>query len=317
MTARSSKAVLAATLAFAVVACDAIFGDTAQCKTDADCAGFGPGKVCGSGGTCIGKDAQPTQGDASTAPAPTGDADAPATGPLAKITVLPSTANIAPGLVQQFTVLGADESGRPVTPPGGFTWTVSGGGAIGSTGLFTAGTAGGGPFTVTAKSGSVSGTATVNVTSVTIQIGETQIRDNDDSGNADLLLAQVATLAKAATIKSLSFYIATAAGNLRLGIYDATGPDGGPGAKKAETAEMAAVAGWNAANVVTPVSLPAGNYWLAYAPSDSNLHFRLAGDGTGTLVYYKVPYGPMPASLSTTRTTQGDQWSFYATLSSP
>ena len=52
-------------------------------------------------------------------------------------------------------------------------------------------------------------------------------------------------LAQPATIRSLSFYIAQAAGNVRFGLYDATGPDGGPGAKKAETAEIAAAVGWN------------------------------------------------------------------------
>ena len=43
---------------------------------------------------------------------------------------------------------------------------MSGGGSIDSTGLFTAGATAGGPFTVTAASGSVSGTASVTVTSV-------------------------------------------------------------------------------------------------------------------------------------------------------
>ena len=126
---------------------------------------------------------------------------------------------------------------------------------------------------------------------------------------------QNATLTKPGTIQSLSFYVAQAAGNLRLGIYDASGPNGGPGAKKAETNEFVAAVGWNAVPVVTPVLLPVGDYWLAYAPSDSNLHFELAGDGTGTLVYYSNPYGPMPATFSDAPTTANDHWSFYATLS--
>jgi hypothetical protein len=47
-----------------------------------------------------------------------------------------------------------------------FSWTVSGGGMIGvSSGLFTAGATAGGPFTVTATSGAVNGTAQVTVTS--------------------------------------------------------------------------------------------------------------------------------------------------------
>lgn len=40
-------------LALGGVACNALFGDPSQCKTDADCAGFGSGNVCGAGGTCV------------------------------------------------------------------------------------------------------------------------------------------------------------------------------------------------------------------------------------------------------------------------
>src|SRR5262249_37326289 len=147
-----------------------------------------------------------------------------------------------------------------------------------------------------------------------ITIGETTILTNDDSGNADLLLAQVATLGQPATIKSLSFYVATAAGALRLGLYDASGPNGGPGAKKAETAELTPVVGWNTAHVAPPAQPPAGNYWLAYAPSDNGLHFRNSGGASGTIAYYTFPYGAMPDTFSTTPTTTTEHWSFYGTL---
>jgi len=46
-----------------------------------------------------------------------------------------------------------------------FTWSVDGGGSISGSGLFTAGASAGGPFTVTASSGGVNGTASVTVTS--------------------------------------------------------------------------------------------------------------------------------------------------------
>ena len=51
-----------------------------------------------------------------------------------------------------------------MSPQPTFTWSVSGGGTISTSGLFTAGSTAGGPFTVTATSGSVSGTASVTVT---------------------------------------------------------------------------------------------------------------------------------------------------------
>jgi hypothetical protein len=95
------------------------------------------------------------------------------------------------------------------------------------------------------------------VRAATVTIGETQVLPTSDGGNANLLLAQQATLSQAATIQSLSFHVLAAAGNLRLGIYDGTGPGGGPGAKKAETSSFAPVAGWNTANVISPVFLPA------------------------------------------------------------
>jgi hypothetical protein len=85
---------------------------------------------------------------------------------LTTITVAPSSASVATGGTQQFTATGLDQNGAAMNPQPTFTWSVSGGGTISSSGLFTAGSTAGGPFTVTASSGSVSGTASVTVTSV-------------------------------------------------------------------------------------------------------------------------------------------------------
>ncbi|GAC1544992.1 MAG: hypothetical protein NVS3B10_09160 [Polyangiales bacterium] len=220
------------------------------------------------------------------------------------------------GELQQFTLVAKDGDGNTPFPYPTFTWSVSGGGAIGTTGLFTATTAGG-PFTVKVTSGAISASATVTVTPApppTITMGEKAILMTDDSGNADMVLAQQATLTDPATLKSLSFYVSAADGNLRLGLYDASGPNGGPGDKKAETAEFAPVMGWNTVAVGTPVLLAAGTYWLAYAPSSNNLQFEKAGDGTGNIASFASPYGPMPQTFSTTPSTMQDHWSFYATL---
>ncbi|MDQ6769012.1 MAG: S8 family serine peptidase [Gemmatimonadota bacterium] len=80
--------------------------------------------------------------------------------PVYAIAVTPATATVLRGGTQQFTASGVDAAGKPVaiTP----TWSVSGGGTISSSGLFTATTTGTN-FTVTATSGSVSGTAIVTV----------------------------------------------------------------------------------------------------------------------------------------------------------
>ncbi len=85
---------------------------------------------------------------------------------LTTIKVSPASASVQTGGTQQFTATGLDQFGQPVSPQPTFTWSVSGGGSISASGLFTAGSTAGGPFTVTAASGSVNGTASVTVTSV-------------------------------------------------------------------------------------------------------------------------------------------------------
>ena len=83
---------------------------------------------------------------------------------LTSVTVSPTTATLNVGSAQQFTAVAYDQSNNPLSPQPNFTWWVNGGGAIDGSGLFTAGATAGGPFIVTAQTGSVSGTATVTVT---------------------------------------------------------------------------------------------------------------------------------------------------------
>lgn len=81
------------------------------------------------------------------------------------ISVTPASAQVAARGTQQFTALARDQFGASLAAQPGFSWAVSGGGTISGTGLFTAGASAGGPFAVTASSGSVSGSASVTVTS--------------------------------------------------------------------------------------------------------------------------------------------------------
>jgi hypothetical protein len=179
-----------------------------------------------------------------------------------------------------------------------------------------------GSHTVTAVARDAAGnTTTSSSVSITVSntgnftIGETTIVPLDDNANANLLLAQQATLGQSATLQSLSFYVTTAAGKLRLGIYDATGPSGGPGAKKAETAELTPTTGWNTATTTTHPTLSAGTYWLAYAPNDNNLAFKKVDTSTAPSRLYSFTYGTLPNTYSTTPNTTPSHWSFYATLS--
>ena len=83
---------------------------------------------------------------------------------LSSIVVSPASASVVPSGTQQFTAAARDQFATNLTTQPAFTWSVSGGGTISSSGLFTAGTTAGGPYTVTAQSGGVSGTAGVTVT---------------------------------------------------------------------------------------------------------------------------------------------------------
>jgi mannose/cellobiose epimerase-like protein (N-acyl-D-glucosamine 2-epimerase family) len=82
---------------------------------------------------------------------------------LSTITVTPATATVLTSSTQQFTASALDQFGDAISPLPPVTWSVTGGGTISATGLFTAGLTAGGPYTVSAQSGSVTGTAMVTV----------------------------------------------------------------------------------------------------------------------------------------------------------
>ena len=172
--------------------------------------------------------------------------------------------------------------------------------------------------TITVPASAQSYTATYNSTPNTtpITIGETTVLGGNDNGNGNLLIVQNATLLQSATIQSLSFYVTAASGQLRLGVYDATGPGGGPGTLKAQSNAFTPVVGWNTANVITPVSLPAGNYWLAYLPSSSSLNFAV-NSSIGSYKYATFTFGSMPATFPAIAGQGTSHWSLYGTLTLP
>jgi hypothetical protein len=77
--------------------------------------------------------------------------------------VTPAKARVLPGATVQFSALGTDALGARLNPQPMFTWSVRGGGKIDTNGLFQAGGALGGPFNISASSGSVTGMAAVDV----------------------------------------------------------------------------------------------------------------------------------------------------------
>jgi hypothetical protein len=157
-------------------------------------------------------------------------------------------------------------------------------------------------------------TVTVTGGTNTFKIGEPNILGSADDSNGNLLLAQNTTLSQSAAIQSLSFYVTTASGSLRLGIYDATGPNGGPGALEAQTASFTPTTGWNTAATTTSPTLNPGTYWLAYLPSSDSLAFVKGTDSSSSGVLYSYAFGALPNTFSTTPSTTASHWSLYATL---
>jgi hypothetical protein len=79
------------------------------------------------------------------------------------INVAPAAITVVPGGMQGFSAHAIDQFGTTVSSQPVFTWSVSGGGTITGTGVFTAASTPGGPFTVTATAGGKSGTALVTI----------------------------------------------------------------------------------------------------------------------------------------------------------
>ena len=127
------------------------------------------------------------------------------------------------------------------------------------------------------------------------------------------LVAQQVTLSQSATIQSLSYYVSTTGGQLRLGIYNNSGS--APGALMAQTAAFTPVAGWNTQVVTTPVALSPGTYWLVFLPQNNTLAGRLGLSGSGR--HYSYTFGALPSTYSTSYTSDTFHFSFYATLSLP
>jgi hypothetical protein len=117
---------------------------------------------------------------------------------LTQIGVSPPAATVQTGATQQFVATAMDQFGGPITPSPTFSWSVSCGGNISSSGLFTAGNTPAGPCTVTATTGTVSGTATVTVTVSSVTslgpIADAYVRDgtsaNTNFGTATTLLVK-------------------------------------------------------------------------------------------------------------------------------
>jgi hypothetical protein len=167
-----------------------------------------------------------------------------------------------------------------------------------------------------AQASSLPLTITFQSSSAPITFGETAILATDDGGNGNFLSSQNAQLGQSCQLQSLSFYVTAVAGNLRLGIYDATGPNGGPGALVAQTASFAPTAGWNTRMTTAQPTLSSGTYWLAYLPSSNSLRFRKSTATGVSLIWKEFTFGPMPATFPSSPYPDPKHVSLYATCAS-
>lgn len=143
--------------------------------------------------------------------------------------------------------------------------------------------------------------------------GHTTLESTTDNSDKGSIWTQAGALTVAATIGSMTVYVHTAAGSMTMGIYDATGPGGGPGALKATTASFTPATGWNTINLTGPVALAAGNYWLAWETNSNTLALE-AESTTGTQDSMTQAYGALPNTFSTTPSTTTWSDTLYATL---
>jgi hypothetical protein len=226
---------------------------------------------------------------------------------FSSIAVAPTTYTVPAGSTYPFKATALDQNGVAMNPQPTFTWGVSGGGTINSSGVFTAGSTTGGPYTITASSGGFSATASVNVVS---SIGQTSSSGTDFTLASGKMYLNEVTLAAPAVIQSLSLWIksrSVTTSLVSMGLYSKTSST--TGTLLAQTAVFNPFAGWNTQNVVTPVTLPAGTYYLAINMYNINnsavLNTKLV-TGSGGTTFCVTNSGPgVPPPFPTTFTTNG------------
>jgi hypothetical protein len=248
-------------------------------------------------------------------------------GPAANIVVTPAPQTLAVGGSQQFTAVVTDVAGNVLTilP----NWSVAGGGgSTNSTGMFTAGmTAGTFPNTVVASIGSVSGSATVIVTSGalasltvtpnprTLGTGASQqftAVGRDAGGNVVPAAVTWAVVASGGSINSAGLFTAgTVAGTFDNTVRAQSGAVSGfatvvvtPGALASITVTPNPVTvGTNAAQQFTAVGRDGNGNVVAISPAPT--WSVRPGNAGGTVNAAGVYTAPNAAGIDTVRATSG------------
>lgn len=151
-----------------------------------------------------------------------------------------------------------------------------------------------------------------DVVNVNTNMGVTSVLSGSDN-LLNYLVSYRVTLDSDSTIRSLSVYVKTAAGNMRMGVYSDNSNN--PGTLLAYTNEFSPVVGWNTVQT-NEVELQPGNYWIAFESDTSSM--ILAALSSGGVHRYKSSwtYGALPSSFPTPIGSGSWQYSVYANLSS-
>ena len=246
-------------------------------------------------------------------------ASAPSAPPvLTTITVSPASASVQVGATKQFSATAKDQFGQTMSGQT-FTWSASGGGTIGSTGLFSATTAGG-PFTVTAASGSVvSNAASVTVTAVpvltsitvspataSVQVGATQQFTATGKDQFGQPMSPQPSFTWSATgggtISGTGLFSATSAG----GPFTVTAASGGVVSNNASVTVTSVPANFSLSVSPATQSIRRGNtatYTVTIVPTNGfngSVTLSLSGQPAGST----VTFTPNPATGTATLTIQ-------------
>lgn len=144
--------------------------------------------------------------------------------------------------------------------------------------------------------------------------GNTNIEDELSFDLTEAVYGSKFSLTEQGTIQTIHLYLYTAAGNLRLAIYNDNA--GAPNELQCETNSEAASTGWNELTPTTTPTLSAGTYWICLQVDSSTSHLGEGSGDTNQTYGDNHTYGTFPDPA-----TPDDYWdvvlSIYATYSVP
>ncbi|MEN6626346.1 MAG: hypothetical protein ABFD69_08985, partial [Candidatus Sumerlaeia bacterium] len=147
----------------------------------------------------------------------------------------------------------------------------------------------------------------------TVTMGVDTVLGKSDAKNKTYTLASKVELTQSATLKSISAYIKTASGNMRMAVYRDN--SGRPGALVAQTNAFATKVGWNTVPVTDQTQvLTAGCYWLAFEVDNNTVSIAAASTGGAYVYKSNWTYQPFPSTYPTISGSGYWNFSIYATL---